>query len=356
MIIVLIPKLTNTSPVIGAINQSGLIAEQYDVQVINLNFGSQGVDNKNTAGLDVVNFPPGNNLFKKIMLLRRHLKRYSGDSKVTIISYLLLADLVAFFFRREHYVVSSVRGNLKTNYKYSFGKLGSLLSAMHFYLLSKFDELIAMHQGMADQLIALPAKKVSILPSNISEDALEPYRRKKPNTGPLKIVVLGKLSKLKGIEDAIMAVSYLTKMQASQVHLTILGDGPERANLEALVHQEGLERHVQFLGHIFAPYEILAAADVFLLPSYSEGVPRSALEALFLGIPCILRDLDGNRYLVDNVNTGHLFLNRTELPGLILEFGNLSRKGDLYKKSLLPAENTTEYCRNTFNEILKHGQ
>jgi glycosyltransferase involved in cell wall biosynthesis len=83
----------------------------------------------------------------------------------------------------------------------------------------------------------------------------------------------------------------LPKLRRADVRLVIVGDGPQRASLEAQTDALGLRSRVQFAGqqNDVAPW--LAAFDVFALPSYAnEGVPQALLQAMFAGVPCVTTD------------------------------------------------------------------
>jgi glycosyltransferase involved in cell wall biosynthesis len=71
----------------------------------------------------------------------------------------------------------------------------------------------------------------------------------------------------------------------ARVHLTIAGSGPEEARLKKRVRDRRLTGHVAFAGPVFGEEKarLLAASDVLLLPSYSEGLPYALLEAMAAG-------------------------------------------------------------------------
>ena len=70
--------------------------------------------------------------------------------------------------------------------------------------------------------------------------------------------------------------------------LAIVGDGPQRAALEALVAKHGLRARVTFAGNQADVVPWLQALDVFALPSYAnEGVPQALIQAMLVGLPCV---------------------------------------------------------------------
>jgi N-acetyl-alpha-D-glucosaminyl L-malate synthase BshA len=88
--------------------------------------------------------------------------------------------------------------------------------------------------------------------------------------------------------------------------LVMVGDGPERSPAERMLREQGLEGRVAFLGKQDRFEELVAASDVFLLPSEQESFGLAALEALSCGIPVVASDLGGIPELVTHGETGFL--------------------------------------------------
>ena len=109
------------------------------------------------------------------------------------------------------------------------------------------------------------------------------------------IVYLGRLTVEKGLVELIEGVATL-KNKGMIVSVVIVGEGPDRALLETAVRQAQLEKQVEFVGfvsdkHLISKY--LLDAKVFVLPSYTEGLPRSVLEAAALGVPIVCTPVGG---------------------------------------------------------------
>ncbi|ATB31974.1 N-acetyl-alpha-D-glucosaminyl L-malate synthase BshA [Melittangium boletus] len=88
--------------------------------------------------------------------------------------------------------------------------------------------------------------------------------------------------------------------------LVMIGDGPERSPAERRVRELGLEDRVAFLGKQERFVELLAAADVFLLPSEQESFGLAALEALSCGIPVVASDVGGIPEQIEHGVWGYL--------------------------------------------------
>jgi len=97
------------------------------------------------------------------------------------------------------------------------------------------------------------------------------------------------LNPVKGQRFLIEALNDLP----SDVHAVFVGDGPVRAELEETAKQLSLEQRVHFLGHRDDLDAIYPAFDVFCLPSLSEGLPRTLLEAQASGVPVIATNVGG---------------------------------------------------------------
>jgi glycosyltransferase involved in cell wall biosynthesis len=137
----------------------------------------------------------------------------------------------------------------------------------------------------------VPAEKIALLHNPVDEAGLRaaavPVARA-PGPGP-RYVAVGRLARQKGF-DRLMAFMSGADPAA---HLTILGEGPARAELEAERDARGLAARVSLPGFAADAPRHVAGADALLLPSRWEGLPNAALEALALGTPVIAADEAG---------------------------------------------------------------
>ena len=96
----------------------------------------------------------------------------------------------------------------------------------------------------------------------------------------------GRLSVEKGIPVLLEALAELIH-EGLPVKLMIIGDGPERSNINNSVASKGLKEHVIFTGFREDAQELLPALDFFILPSLTEGTPMALLEAMSWGLPVV---------------------------------------------------------------------
>ena len=97
--------------------------------------------------------------------------------------------------------------------------------------------------------------------------------------------------KVKRVEDVIKVFEQVSKKIPSK--LLLIGDGPERQNIEDLCRQLGISHEVRFLGKQDAVEELLAIADLFVIPSESESFGLAALEAMACEVPVVSTNVGG---------------------------------------------------------------
>ena len=114
------------------------------------------------------------------------------------------------------------------------------------------------------------------------------------------IVSAGELNKNKNTEVVVRALK-----DVPEAHYVACGVGPEKENLLKLAKKLGVADRFHLLGYRTDMPEILTMSDVFTMMSFREGMPRSLLEAMDLGLPCVGSDTRGIRDLIDS-NGGYI--------------------------------------------------
>nr|WP_295374381.1 glycosyltransferase [uncultured Sphingosinicella sp.] len=161
----------------------------------------------------------------------------------------------------------------------------------------------ALRGVMAD--LGIPAETIKVHRTGVDLDRFAPIERETVKgvlgvTGPL-IVTAGALIPRKGQQFVIEAMEKMP-----EATLMLVGDGPDRKMLER--RAEPLGTRVRFLGS--RPHEalpaLLAAADVMVLPSSSEGLANVWVEALACGTPIVITDVGGAREVLDEPTGGRL--------------------------------------------------
>jgi glycosyltransferase involved in cell wall biosynthesis len=129
-----------------------------------------------------------------------------------------------------------------------------------------------------------------------------------PDDGPLKLICVARLIERKGQAHLIQAIRRLVD-DGVEVVADLVGDGDSLADYQALVERLGVGQRVNFLGYV-AREDIpgyYAAAHVFVLPSYFEGMALAAVEALSAGLPLVVTRTGGTEDLVEEGVNGLTF-------------------------------------------------
>jgi glycosyltransferase involved in cell wall biosynthesis len=130
----------------------------------------------------------------------------------------------------------------------------------------------------------VPAQRLEVIPNAIETDILLQRPLEAEGQGPLHLAYLGRMAKNKGIFDAVEALAQLIRA-GNDLHLTLAGGGPDEARLKERVSALGMEDRVCFSGPLFGAEKdaLWCNADVFVFPTYREGLPYALLEAMAAG-------------------------------------------------------------------------
>lgn len=172
------------------------------------------------------------------------------------------------------------------------------------------DRVLTVCEPFADALTRLGVKRnrIRVLPNAIEwndDHATESKAslRDRWNLSPASRVVLaiGRMSKEKGHAYLIDAAHLLRQSRPEiDFQLVLVGDGPEGTHLEEQVNKLNLRERVRFTGHQPNPLPFYDLADIFVLPSLSEGSPNVLLEAMMAKAPAIVSAVGGVPEMVED--------------------------------------------------------
>ncbi len=171
--------------------------------------------------------------------------------------------------------------------------------------------LLAVSSGLVDEmaLLGLPREKITLHRTGLDADLFRPYDRRMcrdqlnlPRDRPV-LATVGALIPRKGQRFVIEALA-----QLPEAILLIAGKGEDETKLRGLAQELGIADRVRFLGpvpHAELPI-VLNAADVFVLPSASEGLANAWVEALACGTPVVTTPIPGAMELITEPEWGRL--------------------------------------------------
>ena len=147
------------------------------------------------------------------------------------------------------------------------------------------------------------ADRIRIVPLGVDPEQFSPAPQ--PTSRPITLLFVGQMRHYKGIDDLLRAMTLLP----DKTYLRLAGDGPKRAEWEALSRSLGLNQQVTFLGRVPAEAlpDLYRSADIFALPANSRAEAFGAvlLEAMASGLPCVTTKVNsGTSYVVENEVTG----------------------------------------------------
>jgi glycosyltransferase involved in cell wall biosynthesis len=119
------------------------------------------------------------------------------------------------------------------------------------------------------------------------------------------VVYMGRLRPVKGVEYGIRAFA-AAREQVTNIRMVLAGEGEQREFLDSLVRELGIADYLSFLGVRHDVPELLGAADSVLMPSLTEGFPRTAIEAMAAGKPVIATGVGGTPEAIVDEATGIL--------------------------------------------------
>ncbi len=347
---ILIPANTPTGPVKGAYAMANALVNQCKVTLVSIGpgCGANAWLDPRVQTICLADF--SRSLAAKIAYYQSLLHEAGGCWNVASLSMCLSADFINIFCKKYAMTYCSVRGNLFVNYRHDYGFLGIGLAFFHLFSLRWINRVVAMNQSMAKQIRKYSGHTAEVIGNFIDEPRVSRGNFIKNEADPFVFVFVGSLTSRKKPKLLINALRNLHQRNVA-AFIEYVGFGPESKCIEEEVKRHNLVDFVKLHGFLSNPESIVVKADVLVLPSLSEGISRAAMEALYLGIPCVLRDADGNLELVTDGVNGAVFTDDLDLPEAMLRAAKISR---LNKKRgcLLPAGFRQRFAAKKYIELI----
>lgn len=198
------------------------------------------------------------------------------------------------------------------NWKYNLLRRAARPLVRHYTCVSR-----DLASWLRDTVGVTPTRLTQIY-NGVDSDKFHPRGAERPRLGPEGFLngatcVIGSIGRMVAVKDyPTLARAFIQLCRRldnpTGPRLLIVGDGPARAECQALLDQAGLSSQSWLPGNRDDTAELLRAMDVFVLPSLGEGISNTILEAMSSGLPVIATAVGGNPELVAAGDNGALFV------------------------------------------------
>lgn len=219
---------------------------------------------------------------KRLYALRRLIRERSPDVVVSFLPNVNVAAILATLMLKIPVIICD-RDDPSSRSPTEFWEICARLTYRFADMFTVQTEAVASRiPGIYPGL-----NKVRIVPNPLSEGILS--FSAKAGHGRKILLGMGRLAHQKQVEKMIDAFSTVAqRFETWDLH--IYGDGPLKSSLHSAIAAAGLERRVFLMGTTREPWQIMARADAFVMTSRHEGFPNALLEAMAVGLPCVVFD------------------------------------------------------------------
>ncbi len=237
---------------------------------------------------------------------KRFCEKLINDHKYDIcqVFFGIPSGPIAYCLKKKYnipYVIRFGGGDIpgfQNRFKLLYKMLGVPLKS----IWRKADALVANSEGLKKFALDFYDKcNIDIIYNGVDADKFAPSREKTENDNT-ELLFVSRLIERKGLQFLIPHLKDIEDRTSERIHLTIVGDGPYRKTLEEIAVTNGVFDMISFVGQVdkqeIANY--YSKGDVFVFPSYREGMPNAVLEAMASGLPIVMMEnCEGSRELID---------------------------------------------------------
>jgi len=290
------------------------------IEVLTLKYDNQLPDYETVNGLEVfrIAYPQIKGLGTLMYLLKFTIKMWKEIKKWDLF-YVVIPEYLAF-------IVSVFGAIYKKKVILKFTGIGDLgagyinklfLPKLLFWGIKKAAFFIAVSQTMVEDILKYGFSKdrIKLIPNAVDTDQFEPvsisYKDKKKKEFGLDsefvAVFVGKLIDFKGVEYLVEAWGKFVTDKNNNAVLLMAGSGPLQEQLDHYIAEHNLQKNIKLLGVRRDISDLMQLSDIFILPSYTEGLSNTLLEAMSCGIPPVCTEISGNIDLVKDNENGLLY-------------------------------------------------
>jgi sugar transferase (PEP-CTERM/EpsH1 system associated) len=178
---------------------------------------------------------------------------------------------------------------------------------------------VALSRDLAEHLVApigVPRVRITQLYNGVDTERFAPAaQRAVPEGCPFAdpgLFVFGTVGRMQTVKaQTLLAQAFVLALRqapdmSARLRLVLAGDGPLRAECEAILRDAGLSAFAWFAGERSDVPDVMRGLDCFVLPSLGEGISNTILEAMASGLPVVATDVGGNADLVAHRRTGQI--------------------------------------------------
>ncbi|MFZ5893631.1 MAG: glycosyltransferase family 4 protein [Myxococcota bacterium] len=237
---------------------------------------------------------------------------WSRRSEFDAIHVNMAKNLAAVSGLLRPFLPATVTVKISGAWEFSGGLLDPKLSRrpaqrLYNWCVQRVDNIQCVSEFTREMLRSAGYREKSLLmiPNAVDlERFAPPVRAVRAKGTRAKVAYVGRLRHVKGVTVLLEAWPAVAK--ESNAQLVVAGDGPEREGLLRAAQEGGVTESVTFAGEVSDVPAVLAEADIYVQPSFQEGLPNSVLEAMAMGLPIVATRVSGNEDVVVDGDNGLL--------------------------------------------------
>jgi glycosyltransferase involved in cell wall biosynthesis len=227
-----------------------------------------------------------------------------------------------------------------------------------YFMLKRADFVTATGRKSREILInnGVDSEKICVLPNPLDVDKFSPSNRGKV----YDIINLGRLSDEKELVNFLHIVDII-RQKNPRIKSAIAGRGPEKERLQKTIRELSLEDNVSLLGYVDNTADYYNSGSVFVLTSSTEGLPRTVVEAMACGIPCVVSKVGDVEDLVKDGENGFVINDYSDVEKfaekimLLLsdkdQYNSFSEKAVVHTRKNYSRQAATNVWRNILEKV-----
>lgn len=280
----------------------------------------------------------------------RILKKIRKENPDIVLTYLFHADAIGRLFL-QIFTKTKIIPFLRTNYNHPDYRFARIFEKTTKIFAKNYLANSQSVKNFYAENIGVPREEITVIPNGIDTEF---YDRIKVNKKVIEIlgvkkneffiICVANLHINKGHKYLLEAFENIYKKDCN-IKLLLVGDGKEKKNLLRQIENYYSKKNILFLGKRNDVPELLKGSDIFVLPTFFEGMSNAIIEAMAVGLPIITTDIPENKELIMNKVTG-ILIPKENIEALSEAINSLKNNPALAKKL---SDNAKEYAKKKFD-------